>query len=120
MEKPAIKDAKVKAYVKHLEDRLSKFSATTTKVKSYLAIKNFIDTNSETLGNVAISSDILSDKEDKLADRASKFFKDLKDLNATLDSIGKSIVPEEINDKDQKLLKKSGVSVEELMSDGGI
>lgn len=118
MKRPPIKDKKVLEYVEKLEEKLKNFNATTTKVKSYLALKHFIDNNSETLGKVDMSSDILSDKEDKLADRASKFFKDLKDLNATLDSLGASINPEEITEGHKKLLKESGVSVEELLSDG--
>ncbi len=113
MKRPSIKDAKTKEYVEYLEDKLKKFSASTTKVKSYIALKNFIDQNSEALGKVAINSDTISDKEDRLVDRAMKFFKELKDYNSNLDAMREMISPEDIA-VEAKLLKSSGISVEEM------
>jgi hypothetical protein len=120
MKRPAIKDGKIGEYVDFLEKKLERFSATNTRVKSYKALKHFIDTNSETLGAVDMSSDVLSDKEDKLADRASKFFKDLKDLNATLEALASSINPEEITGPERKYIKDNDLSLEKMIDEGKI
>lgn len=117
MNRPAIKDAKAKLYVEYLENKLSNFSSSTTKVKAYIALKNFIEKNSEALGKVDINSDTISDKEDRLIDRAMKFFKELDAYIANLEKMAEMISPEEIKKTESKLLKSSGVSVEEMIKE---
>lgn len=117
MNRPTIKDAKAKLYVEYLENKLSNFSSSTTKVKSYIALKNFIEKNSEALGKVDINSDTISDKEDRLIDRAMKFFKELDAYIANLEKMAEMISPEEIKKTESKLLKSSGVSVEEMIKE---
>ena len=115
MNRPTIKDAKAKLYIEYLEKKLSNFSSSTTKVKSYIALKNFIEKNSEALSKVDINSATISDKEDKLIDRAMKFFKELDSYITNLEKMGGMISPEEIKKTESKLLKSSGVSVEEII-----
>mgnify|MGYP001282652091 FL=1 len=94
-----IKDVKVRRYVRGLQLKLEEFEANTTKVKSFLALKNFITQNNKLLTNyrVSDSADELSDKEDKALERGLKFSEKLDYLQTLLDKMYGEIgeIPEE-------------------------
>jgi hypothetical protein len=93
MKRPTIKDVAASRYADYLEGLLKEFQSETTKVKSYKALKNFVETNSKVLEELSLSADKMSDKEDKLVERTLKFANEILHYNETLDKLYNSIGP---------------------------
>lgn len=120
MKRPQIQDARVNKYVTHLQEKIDAIESRETEAKAYLALKHFIETNSTTLKDVEMSADMISDKDDKMVDRASKFFKDLGGLLLALKDMRKELTDKEIEEADNKFVKKTGYSVEESLANGNL
>lgn len=115
MKRPKITDQKIKDYVEDLERKLESYESEDTEVLAYLALKHFIETNSTTLKDVKMSSDLISDKDDKMVDRARVFFKDLPGHISALKTMKKDLNDDKIKKVEKKFIRKSGVSIEEMM-----
>jgi hypothetical protein len=93
-----IKDVKVRKYVKSLQTKLQEFELGSTKVDSYLALRNFIKQGNKLLSDYkVVSAEELSDKEDKALERGLKFGEKLESLQSLLDKYYAEIgeLPEE-------------------------
>jgi len=97
MSKPHLK------YVEYLEKKVKDFSSTTTKVKSYYALKKTVDgLNKLMLDGVEIdgkkhdllSTHTLADKDDKIFDRFFKFIDKLESFLSTMDKLSSQISPD--------------------------
>ena len=93
-------------YVEYLEKKVEDFSSTTTKVKSYYALKNTVDgLNKLMLDGVEIEGEkhdllsphTLADKDDKIFDRFFKFIDKLESFLSTMDKLSLQISPELID-----------------------
>jgi|TARA_R110001583_G_scaffold67531_8_gene193136 hypothetical protein len=81
-----IKDVKVRKYVKGLQSKIEEFDLGSTKVDSYLALRNFIKQGNRLLADYrVVSAEELSDKEDKALERGLKFGEKLESLQSLLD-----------------------------------
>lgn len=107
-------------YANFLLAKIARIESKDTEVKAYLALKHFIDTNSTTLKSFDMSSDILKDKEDKIADRARNFFRDLGGYLKDLKEMRRDLTEEEISEAEAKFIKSSGSSIEEMITNGDI
>jgi hypothetical protein len=111
MEKPVIKDKKVKAYVEDLERQLSNFKSDTTIAKLYLGVKRQLDdmatlmledievvdpTTSEVKLVKFMDFQTLSSKDDKFVDRFLKimggFKGNMEDLRAAEEIVNPAVV----------------------------
>ena len=92
-------------YVEYLEKKVKDFSSKQTKVNSYFALKKTVDgLNKLMLEGVTIegkthdllSSETMSDKDDKIFDRFFKFIDKLESFTSTMDKFADQISPEEM------------------------
>lgn len=118
MERPTIKDKAVLAYVEEIEGKLKVFTESPF-VKTYITIKNQIDSFNEQLtidesttvqrvigqdkdGNAITDTyikgkiDLFGDKDSKEFDRSWKYMLESVDMNKKLDELRKLMTPEQI------------------------
>ncbi len=104
MERPEDFSKSQLKYVEYLEKKVEDFSSKKTKVNSYHALKKTVDgLNTLMIEGVTIegvqhdllSSETLSDKDDKIFDRFFKFIDKLEAFISTMDKLSDQISPEE-------------------------
>lgn len=100
MERPAIKDVSVLAYMQFLEDELGKFKNSPYS-KTYLTILKQVENFNEQLNKNNI--DLFSDKEDKSFDRTKWYFENVLELNRSLLELRKMMSPSEKEAIDNKM-----------------
>lgn len=94
MTHPKIKDPEVQQYVDELLRKIENFSSDTTLVKSYFALKRFIDENNKLVTELEMDTMNLTEKDDKLHDRVTKYMDNIIEFNKNLSEMEKMINPE--------------------------
>lgn len=111
MERPAIKDKAILAYVEHIEKKLEAFEFSPY-AKTYMTLLKQIESFNEQLTikkivkkiegeNVEMVQgfiDLFGDSNDKSFDKSWKFFGDAISLHETLDKLRAKMTPEEKSD----------------------
>lgn len=114
MERPEIKDKHVLEYVEFIEKQLLNFQAETTIAESYIATKKFIDRVNRVVFNVEIDEKTITNKDDKVIDRASKFVDNILDYNDKLKKLEAMVNPKAIEDAKSEM-RESGGFLEEAI-----
>ena len=114
MKRPVVTDKKTLKYIEHIEGKLSEFSSLTTKVKSYEALRNFIDQGNRLLRGCNFDGDELNDKEDKAVERGLKFADKMLVYNSNLDELYEMIGSPKDIEKDLNA-KEAGSNYEEML-----
>lgn len=114
MERPKGLNKSQLEYVEYLEGKIKDFSAETTKVHSYFALKKTVDgLNRLMLDGIEIvnpdsqeiekhdllSPTALTDKDDKMFDRFFKFIDKQESFLGTIDKLADQISPELLNEE---------------------
>lgn len=123
LEKPAIKDKAIVAYVTRIEERLKIFETSPiaeTYLTVYFQIKSFnaqlkLGEPKTEVGQDGITTnltsgfvDLFAGKDDKSFDRTKWYFENILALNKTLLELRKLMTPEEIKEVD-KVTVENGV-----------
>lgn len=111
MKRPVIKDANLRKYVDYLEEKLAAFDAKSIELDAYFSLKHTIEQINNVLSTFKINADTVSDKDDKITERALKFADNLPTYVEKLKKMYKEIGPELIEEKEQE----TGSSYEEAM-----
>lgn len=109
MERPEIKDKKVLEYVEDLERQLKNFQAETTIAKSYVASKRFIDGINQVVYAVQMDIRSISNKDDKVIDRASKFMDNILEYNEKLKKLEAMVNPKLIENASDEMIDSPGL-----------
>lgn len=120
MKKPDIKDELIKKYVDKLEKDLKAYRSSKTIAKSYLALKNYIEINTELLITLNLNKQNLKDKDDKSIDRIQKFAKEVGEYNNALIEMEKKIAPEDIEDAKKEYGGEYEAMLDEILKNNQI
>lgn len=115
MKRPTTSDKKVIKYLDYLEGKLEEFSSFSTKVKSYEALRNFIDQGNSLLRGCNFHGEELNDKEDKAVERGLKFADKMLIYNSNLDELFEMIGSPKDLDKDPNA-KEAGSDYEAMLN----
>ena len=116
MKKPSITDLKVKKYVEYLERKLKEFQKGSTDVDSYLALSNYIAQGNKIMKALEFDGTEMSDKDDKVIDRATKFSDKILENNQNLKDLFSMIGIEEKKEIEEGT-KKAASAYEAAMPD---
>ena len=110
MKRPIIKDVEVRKYVEHLESKIKAINTQSLKAETYLSLRNFVKNNNSILKNIELTEASVSDKDDKLMDRAFKYadniWKYLEIADKIYDSLGETYV-EEVDREEASIYEKA-------------
>lgn len=100
--------------IARLERELEAFSLDTVLIKSYLALRGFVEDASDVLKETKVSAAKFNDKDDKMIERALKFADKLDEYNDKLEKMKKKIIPELLEAEEKK---QAGSILEKALMD---
>lgn len=120
MNRPKSDDKVLNEYIDHIEKQLKNYTAETAFVKTYFTLRKQHDSLSKTFAEVNMTSDSISDKDDKLFNNYLTWVKTVDIVTESLEKLEHKINPATIKKVDKFINDSEGSweKVQKLLNNG--